>query len=569
MGEFDEDRVATAAEHAALINALEHDAEAAVGPIMGPLMAEHPAFRAHAETVKRIVTEVVEAVNDESMAWRRERLASIDPEALEAIDAPESTERSHTLPELPAVDGPVRMRAAPNPNGPWHIGHARMPAVIGAYRERHDGHFILRFDDTDPGTKRPDLGAYPAIEEDLAYLGITPDEVVRASDRMDTYYSYAKQVIDAGGAYVCECSAETFSAKKNDGVACPHREQSIDETHERFEAMIEGERGAGEAVLRIRTDIEHKNPALRDFVAFRIIDRPHPRPEAADYRCWPMLDFQSAIDDELLAVSHIIRGIDLQDSARRQRFIYEYLDWQYPEVLHWGHVNVDAYDLPLSTSAIAAAIEAGELDGWDDPRAPTLKSLRRRGITGEAVVETMVELGMSTSNVDLAMSSIYAANRTRVDPTAPRAFFVRDPVPFGVSGLPEHVAVDRHPDDPTMGTRSISPTAVVVIEPDDVPATGERVWLKGAGCVRREDDRLMGTDAPIDVVRSGAVDVVHWAPADGQPVHMQTPTGSVSGVGAPSVASIPEDTVVQFERVGFARIDTQREDRTVAYFAHR
>ena len=245
MGGLDEDRVATAAERAALINALEHEAEAAVGPIMGPLMAEHPAFRAHAEAVTRIVAEVVDAVNDESMAWRRERLARIDADALEAIDAPESTEASHTLPDLPAVDGPVRMRAAPNPNGPWHIGHARMPAVIGAYRERYDGHFILRFDDTDPGTKRPDLEAYPAIEEDLAYLGITPDEVVRASDRMETYYSHAEQVIDAGGAYVCECAAGTFSAMKNDGVACPHRDQSVTETHERFEAMIGGERAAG------------------------------------------------------------------------------------------------------------------------------------------------------------------------------------------------------------------------------------------------------------------------------------------------------------------------------------
>jgi glutamyl-tRNA synthetase (EC 6.1.1.17) len=198
MEEFSEDRVAAAAERAALINALQHEAEAAVGPIMGPLMAEHPSFRAHADAVSRIVADAVAAVNAESMTWRRERLAAIDADALAAIDAPEPTAASHTLPALPEVDGAVRMRAAPNPNGPWHIGHARMPAVIGAYRDRYDGHFILRFDDTDPGTKRPDLGAYAAIEADLAYLGVPPDEVVRASDRMEMYYAHAEELIDAG-----------------------------------------------------------------------------------------------------------------------------------------------------------------------------------------------------------------------------------------------------------------------------------------------------------------------------------------------------------------------------------
>ena len=569
MGEFSEERVAAAAERAALINALQHETDAAVGPIMGPLMADHPSFRSHADVVSEVVADAVAAVNAESMAWRRDRLAEIDPDALAAIDAPAPSSESPALPALPDVDGPVRMRAAPNPNGPWHIGHARMPAVIGAYRERYDGHFTLRFDDTDPGTKRPDLSAYAAIEADLAYLGVTPDAVVRASDRMEAYYTHARGVIDAGGAYVCGCSAEAFSTLKNAGDPCPHRGEPIPETHDRFAAMIDGAYQSGEAVLRIRTDIEHANPALRDFVAFRMIDRPHPRPSAAAYRCWPMLDFQSAVDDHLLAISHIIRGIDLQDSARRQRFIYDYLGWEYPTVLHWGHVNIDAYDVPLSTSAIAAAIDDGVLSGWDDPRAPTLRSLRRRGIEGAAIVESMVELGMSTSNVDLPMSGIYAANRARVDPSAPRAFLVREPVQLHVSGLSAQVEVARHPEDATMGVRTIGVSDAVALEAQDIPEEGARVWLKGAGCVRREGDELVGTGEPIDVVRSGQVDVVHWAPADGRAVHMETPEGGISGVAPPPLAQVEEDTVVQFERVGFARIDAQEPTRTVAYFAHR
>src|SRR6056297_527965 len=129
-----------------------------------------------------------------------------------------------------------------------------------------------------------------------------------------------------------------------------------------------------------------------------MIDRPHPRPEAEAYRCWPMLDFQSGVDDHLTGVTHIIRGIDLQDSAKRQRFVYDYFGWEYPEVLHWGHVQIDAYDVQMSTSTIIEKIENGELSGWDDPRAPTIASVRRRGIRGQALVDAMLELGLSTSD---------------------------------------------------------------------------------------------------------------------------------------------------------------------------
>ena len=125
-------------------------------------------------------------------------------------------------------------------------------------------------------------------------------------------------------------------------------------------------------------------------------------------------DFQSAIDDRLTGVTHIVRGIDLQDSAKRQRFLYDYFDWEYPEVVHWGHVQIDAYDVKMSTSTISELIDEGKLDGWDDPRAPTLKSLRRRGVRGEAVVEAIVGLGTSTSDVDLAMAETRMTLKYRV-----------------------------------------------------------------------------------------------------------------------------------------------------------
>jgi glutamyl-tRNA synthetase len=591
------ERVEREAERHALYNALKHESDPEVGAIMGPLMGENPEFRPHGDEVPGVVGGVVATVSELSAAERRERLAELDPDRLAELEAADEEEEEPPLPPLPGVEDveTVRMRAAPNPNGPWHLGHARMPAVIGTYVEQYDGEFLVRFDDTDPETKRPDLAAYDAILADVDYLGFEPDEVIRASDRLETYYEHGRELIDRGGAYTCSCPAGEFSELKNAGEACPHRGKPVETVREEFADMVAGEYGAGEMVLRVRTDIEHPNPALRDWVAFRMIDTPHPREAAADYRCWPMLDFQSGIDDHLTGVTHVIRGIDLQDSAKRQAFVYDYLGWDYPEVLHWGKVNVDAYDVKLSTSTLAELIDAGELDGWDDPRAPTLQSVRRRGIRGEAVVAAMVELGLSTADVDLAMSSIYAENRELVDAEADRYFLVRDwgPGPGGdddggvrqidVEGGPDAGRPPVHPEFEERGRREIPVGGAVLLEPSDVPAAGDRVWLKGFGCCRRHGDRLAYVGDDIAAVREEGVPVVHWVPAtESRSVRLRTPDGDVHGYAEPGFADAAVDEVVQFERVGFARVDAHAdetvdddgsagdgEERSVAYFAHR
>ena len=570
-------RVEAAAEADALFNAIKHDSDAQVGAIIGPLMGEHAEFREHGDEIPEVVAPVVARVNEMSAEERRERLAELDPDRIEELEAEDEPD-DHPLPDLPNADlyDEVRMRVAPNPNGPWHVGHARMAAVVGTYKGRYDGSFICRFDDTDPETKRPDLDAYDAILADIEFLGFEPDRVLKASDRLETYYDHARELIDAGGAYTCTCSGEHFSELKNDATPCEHRDKPAEDTHVEFEAMVAGEFDAGEMVLRVRTDIEHKNPALRDWVAFRQVDTPHPRGVAADYRCWPMLDFQSAVDDQLTEITHIIRGIDLQDSAKRQGFVYDYFGWDYPEVIHWGHVSVDAYDVPMSTSSLRELIEAGELDGWDDPRAPTVTSLRRRGIRGEALVDALVELGISTSNVELAMSSIYAANRDRVDDETDRAFLVRDDPDHGggavemtLLGGPDVAAVPVHPNHADRGVREIPAGGAVKVESVDRPGHGDRVWLKGLGCVRNTRDAFEPTGDDIDVVRSGEVDVVHWVPADESlDVRLRTMDGDVDGFAEPGLASYGPDELIQFERVGFARIDRQDTAETVAYFAH-
>ncbi|WP_255191512.1 glutamate--tRNA ligase [Natronobeatus ordinarius] len=564
-------RVEREAEKHALLNAVKHESDANVGAVMGPLMGDNPDFREHADAVPGVVGGVVSRVNDLEYAEKRARLEELAPDELAELEA-EDEEDEYDLPALPNAEAydEIRMRCAPNPNGPWHVGHARMPAVIGTYKERYDGWFCVRFDDTDPETKRPDLDAYDAILESVEYLGFSPDAVYRASDRLETYYDHARELIELGGAYTCDLPGEEFSELKNAGKPSPNRDKDPETVRSEFEAMVDGEYESGEIVLRVKTDIEHKNPALRDFVAFRMVDTPHPREEASEYRCWPMLDFQSGIDDHLIGITHIIRGIDLQDSAKRQQFVYDYFDWEYPEVVHWGHVQLDAYDVKMSTSTIKELIEAGELDGWDDPRAPTLASLERRGIRGEAITSAMVELGTSTSDVDLAMSAIYAANRDLIDEEADRRFLVRDGVSLPLAGSPPAEATPLlHPDHEARGTRTIPAGDAVLLEEEDLPAREDRVWLKGLGCFQYTRDALQYTGEEIEVVREGDVDVVHWVPAsESVPVRMRTMEGDVSGRAEPDVADLEPDEVVQFERIGFARIDDIDGDEVVAYYAH-
>ncbi|MFW5984185.1 MAG: glutamate--tRNA ligase, partial [Halobacteria archaeon] len=518
--------------------------------------------------ISKEAPEVVASVNAMDADERRTTLEDEAPEMLED----DEEEEDDGLPELPNADGydEIVMRFAPNPNGPPTIGSARGMVVNDEYVREYDGTLVLRFDDTDPVNKRPLRDAYGGYEEDAAALGVDVDETYRASDRLETYYEHARELIEEGAAYVCDCPADEFSEKKAEGVACPHRDRGVEKNLDEWERMHDD---ATDTVLRVKTDIEHKNPALRDWVAFRIVDvDEHPHPLTGDdYRVWPMLDFQSAVDDHLLGTTHIIRGKDLRDSEGRQRYVYDAFGWSYPEVLHWGRISVEEYGT-LSTSSLAEAIEEGEYEGWDDPRVPTVRALLRRGIRGDALREALLELGVSESDIEFSMEHVYSANRALVDDKANRYFLVRDPVRVEVEDAPETVAhPPLHPDD-DRGEREIRVDDAVLLETDDLPPEGEKLRLKSlynVEVVSRDPPVVRHIGNDLSLVREGDADVVHWLPADDEQTveaKLRTPTADETGV-VEKAAGDEVDDVVQFERVGFARVDAA--EPFVAYFAHR
>lgn len=573
MKDFNETEVLEEIRKFALFNAVQHGKPPQAGAVMGRIMGMCPQLRGHAKEISRLVSEVVrELSRGDAASWRRE-LEVLAPELIEELGR-----RREPVKGLPPLEHHERvvMRFAPNPNGPPTLGSARGIIVNSEYAKRYNGRFILRFDDTDPKTKRPLLDAYDWYLEDCRWLGAEPDEVVIASDYMDTYYEYAQELIERGGAYVCFCGQEEFKRYKDAATPCPHRRQSREEALEHWKDMLEGVHAPGSAVLRVRTDIRYRDPAIRDWAAFRIIDTPHPRPEIHDrYHVWPLLDFESALQDHLLGITHIIRGKDLIDSERRQEYLYRYFGWEYPLTLHWGRVKIHEFGR-LSTSAMSDAIKRGEYAGWDDPHLPTIRALRRRGIQPEALRTFFINLGVGETDVSLSMENLYAENRKIVDRSAKRYFFVSKPVRLLITGAEPTTAHPLlHPSHEEWGCRCIQVGDTVLLSHSDVEvvSVGEILRLKDLYNIRviERQPGLIRAEyigGGIEVVRRQGGRILHWAPVDGVGVRVLMPDGGVDeGIGERGILEAPGE-VVQFERYGFVRID-RVEEVVLACFTHK
>jgi len=562
------DDIKTLIKKYALQNAVKYKKLPQAGAVIGKVMAT-PDLRGMAKEINSLVGEVLDEINSMPPGSWEQELNSLAPELIAELKEKKEPEKG--LPPLD-IKGDLVMRFAPNPNGPPTIGSSRGIVVNSEYTKKYNGKFIIRFDDTDPVTKRPMLEAYDWYLDDCEWLGAKPDEVVIASDRIPKYYEVAEQLIKKGGAYVCFCEQEEFKALKDVKRACLHREQDEKSNLGYWKKMLAGDYKEQEAVLRIKTDIAHKDPAIRDWVAFRIIKTPHPRPEVADkYVAWPLLDFEGAVEDHLLGTTLIIRGKDLTDSETRQRYVYDYMGWKYPETMHWGRVQIHEFG-KLSTSGLKKAIADGTYTGWDDPRVPTIRALRRRGIRAEALRKFMLDLGLGETDISLSLDTLFAENRKIVDPIANRYFFVWDPVELNVDGAQPKVA--KAPCHPSRGgTREIPVGTKVLVCKSDVEnlTDGEKLRLKDLYNIQITglsplSAKFIGTD--MDLVKKEKARIIHWAPPDGQKVRVLSPEGEYSGIGERGIEK-ELDNVVQFERFGFVRIDSVKGDEVVAYYTHK
>lgn len=556
----------------ALQNAYKYGKAPQAGAVMGKLLGTHPELKAQAKELMPIISKVLADVGKMSPDEVKAKLQSIAPELIEELHVKREVRKG--LPEMDISNvkpgQKVTLRIAPNPNGPPSLGNARGIIVNHEYARMYNGVFIMRFDDTDPSIKRPMLEAYQWYVDQAKWLGCPPDKIVIASDRIPLYYEYAEKLIEMGKAYVCFCDHDSFKELKDKGEPCPHRGATPEDNMKNWNAMLNGD-FEEKVVLRIKTDIKHKDPALRDWVAFRIVREHHPR-TGDKYLVWPMLDFESAMEDHFQGVTHIIRGKDLMKTAYKQRYVYDYLGWEYPHVSHWGRVRLLGFG-KFSTSVMKKGIEAGEFTGWDDPRLPTVAALKRRGIEPEAIRNVMVNMGVTETDIEFSMDTLYAENRKIVDPKANRYFFVKDPVPIKVNGAPQTTAkVPLHPLHHERGFRELcvcdNPTILVTLEDKGQTNVGDILRLKDLFNVHVTslepfEAEHIGND--LAVLKQGAK-IIHWVPMNGFTVRILGPDGEFHGVAEQGIHN-ELNNVVQFERFAFCRIDSIN-GVIVAYYTH-
>ncbi len=578
------DLVERVARRYAVENALKFG-KARPGPVINKVLGELKELKPYAREIAKIVTRIVEEINSMSPDDIK-RLA----EELGVTEKKPSVSEEKHLPPLPNVEvwGYVKTRFAPNPDFVIHLGNARAAILSHEYARMYNGKFVLRFEDTDPRIKVPMPEAYEMIREDLRWLGLSWDEEYVQSLRMEIYYEIAKKLIEVGGAYVDLCPPQEFRKYRDAGKPCPHRDEPVEVQLERFEKMLRGDYGEGEAVLRIKTDLSYPDPSVRDWVAFRIIDtEKHPHPIVGDkYRVWPTYNFAAAVDDHLMGVTHILRGREHAVNTVKQMFLYKHLGWRYPEVINFGRVFLVGFI--LSKSKIKELLRKGgtKFMGVDDIRFGTIAALRRRGILPETIRQLILELGTKPTDASVAWENIAALNRKIADRKCRRVFVVLNPVKVVIEGLetPVTVSIRYHPST-DLGKRSYTLTKPEVYisrkDYEEFREKGVRLMeFANIEFVEERGDHVVAKflSTNVDDARKRGLQIVQWVPvehavrvsiyrAEGLKL-IKVPRDGVALGEKALLTEIGVGEVVQMVRIGFGRIDSKTKSRVTVMYAH-
>jgi len=567
----------------ALQNAVKYGGKARVEAVFGKIFHECPDLKERIKEIREFVKKVVREVNRMPESRQREALEKIWPESLVA----KSKIEEKLFPPLPNVEKYeyVHTRFCPNPDGALHLGSVRAAILCDEYTRMYKGRLTLRFDDSDPRVKSPIPEAYDWIRVDLRWLDVKWDDEVYQSDRMEIYYSYAEDLLKMGLAYICTCKPEDFRVKINAKKSCPCRGISPEKNLERWERMLDGSFGEGEAVVRIKTDLAHPNPAVRDWPALRIVDTrkyPHPRTEDR-YRVWPLFAFCCGIDDYELKISHVIRGKEHLTSMARQLYLYKYFGWRYPDFIHYGRLKLTGS--VLSKSEIREGIKVGLFSGWDDPRLGTIMALRRRGFIPKTIRDIILDVGPKPVDITLSWENICSYSRKNLDPIANRYFVIMDPIALTVSGVkkPFVSKPPLHPEYPERGHRilTVQPEkgrAEILLSKSDLETLKSRKSVRlmdlfniSISEIRQRDILAEFHSEPYSIAKELDMPLLHWLPeSENLKVRVVMPTAEVEE-GFAEKALMNEDvgSIIQMERFGFGRVDSKMNGDISIYYAHR
>ncbi len=396
----------------------------------------------------------------------------------------------------------VHTRFPPEPNGYLHIGHAKSICLNFTTAEKYGGKCNLRYDDTNP--VKEDTEYVDSIEEDVRWLGFQWDKRLWASDYFDEMYDCAMTLIKKGKAYVCDLNADQIreyrGTLKEPGKESPYRNRSVEENIRLFEEMRSGLYKDGEKVLRAKIDMASPNMNMRDPVIYRIAHVEHHN--TGDKWCiYPMYDFAHPIEDAIEGITHSICTLEFED----HRPLY---DWVLKEIGKWPtppqqieFARLNLTNTVMSKRYLKKMVDDGTVDGWDDPRMPTIAGIRRRGYTAEAVRDFCERIGVSKANSTVDIGLLEHCVREDLKQKVESRYVVENPVKVIITNYPENrteeVEVENNREVPEMGSRRIPFGRELYVDGDDfmeIPAKkyfrlfpGNEVRFKGAYFIKCEE----------------------------------------------------------------------------------
>ncbi len=373
--------------------------------------------------------------------------------------------------ETGRFDGRVQTRFPPEPNGYLHIGHAKAINLDFSIAREYGGHCSLRFDDTNPD--REEVEYVDAIKDDIRWLGFDWGEhEFFASDYFETLYAYAEQLIQKGLAYVDELSADEIREYRGTptepGRNSPYRDRSIEENLDLFRRMRAGEFSEGQCVLRAKIDMAHPNINMRDPTMYRIRFAHHHR--TGDTWCiYPTYDWAHGQSDSIEGVTHSLCTVEFENHRPLYDWFLDALEVHHPQQIEFAPLNL-TYTV-MSKRKLRELVEGGYVSGWDDPRMPTLRGLRRRGYTPSAIREFLRRVGVSKTESTIDLSMLEYCLREELNRSANRVMVVLDPLKVVVENYPEgeveEMEAVNNPEDESAGTRRVPFSRELYIERGD------------------------------------------------------------------------------------------------------
>ncbi|MCI0610688.1 MAG: glutamine--tRNA ligase/YqeY domain fusion protein [Anaerolineae bacterium] len=374
----------------------------------------------------------------------------------------------------------VRTRLPPEPNGYLHIGHVKAFMIDYLIAKENNGELILRFDDTNPTKEETEF--VDAIIEDARWLGIEWKEVTFASDYFALLYDWAVQLVKKGLAYVDDQSPEEVSVNRGTftepGKESPYRNRSVEENLDLLERMKNGEFPDGSRVLRAKIDMSHPNINMRDPVMYRIIHEPAHHRTGNKWKIYPLYDWSHGQNDAMEGITHSLCSLEYLNHRPLYEWFLEQLDVFRSRQIEFARLNLN-YTV-MSKRKLRRLVEENYVNGWDDPRMPTLRGMRRRGYTAEAIVDFVQRMGISTvatSNAGVIADIAFLESRVRDDLNkhSLRRMAVLKPLKVVIDNYPDDLVEEmdavNNPEDPNAGTRKIPFSKVLYIEQDDFRET--------------------------------------------------------------------------------------------------